>query len=276
MEKSHTELTADQKERRDFLNYLQLKELSHNSIIRYLSLLKKFQIFLNGRVPNRKILINFIKKNKPYPITRAFLNNFFDFMEIKIDIPKVTGRKKTKIRKSITPQEIKGLRKELYAKDTRFGLLLDLTYFCALRRAEVLGIKVEDLELENYEAGKSLVIKIAEAKGGKERKVVLPPKATDRLIKYLQDNNFDEDESIFPKIDRENWRREFKRAVKKVCSYDYTLHDLRRSRATYWYKKGMDIVSIKNRLGHASINTTQLYINRDQERELNDWVGEYE
>ena len=54
----------------------------------------------------------------------------------------------------------------------------------------------------------------------------------------------------------------------------YRYHELRHSRSLEWYNEGKDIYRIKNRLGHASISTTQLYINPAEEDEINRWSSE--
>jgi len=79
------------------------------------------------------------------------------------------------------------------------------------------------------------------------------------------------------------WDRIFRKACMDCKLYyevegrkvsKFTLHDLRRSVATEWFNKGKDIFTISKRLGHASISTTQRYINPDEERILNEWKNE--
>ena len=70
------------------------------------------------------------------------------------------------------------------------------------------------------------------------------------------------------------WHEAFKEAVKETQDYNFTLHDLRRARATQWMKEGVSMFRIKNRLGHSDISSTVLYINPDEEKELELWENE--
>ncbi len=82
------------------------------------------------------------------------------------------------------------------------------------------------------------------------------------------------DDNLF-NFKRNSWQNVFFDAVKETMDHHYTLHDLRRSRATKWLREGVDLSRVKNRLGHSSVSTTQLYINLDEEKEFDAWAKEY-
>jgi site-specific recombinase XerD len=91
-------------------------------------------------------------------------------------------------------------------------------------------------------------------------------------LEYIIDNQITDNLFDFKSL---SWHLYYKDAVKKCLSWNATTHDLRRARATHWIMDGLDITRVKNRLGHASISTTQLYVMPDDEKELELWSEEY-
>jgi integrase len=61
-------------------------------------------------------------------------------------------------------------------------------------------------------------------------------------------------------LDFTNFRRQFEAAVKAANLKDFVFKDLRRTGATWLYKKGMDIKTISLLLGHASTQMTETYL----------------
>lgn len=265
----------------DFAQYLATKELSDGSMKAYLRYYRSFNRGLSKEDLSQSYINRFILKH-PSNVTRAFLKNLFEFFDIygikeaaQFKVPNLTGRRKQKKRRSLSAQEIKVLRAWLYHnKDIRYLLMFDLSYFCALRRSEVLKIQIRDFDLtswvENPSKSCRLLIK---GKGNKERYVPVPSKTMMRIINYIENKGKTEDDRLFS-FNYTKWHNTFKDAVRSTLDYNYTLHDLRRSRATYWIEHGIDISRVKTRLGHASIQTTQVYINLDEKKEYDAWANE--
>lgn len=254
-----------------FIEYLMAKKLSESTIEQYTNYFMLFQKDVDRSGLDQELINKFVLKHASN-VTRSFLNNLFAFFGItELVVPKVTGRKKKRLKKTISPQEIKELRKVLYRRNEKFGLMFDLTNHAGLRKSEVLGIEGKDIDFEEWvkDKKKRCVLKIR-GKGDKERFVAIPPKLTQRIINYMAENN--RYEKIF-KASKSLWHRAFSQANKKL-GYNYTLHDLRRSRATRWLKEGKNLIQVKNRLGHESVQTTQLYINPESEEELKLWIKE--
>jgi integrase len=61
-------------------------------------------------------------------------------------------------------------------------------------------------------------------------------------------------------LDFTNFRRKLEAAVKAANVKDFVFKDLRRTGATWLYKKGMDIKTISLLLGHASTQMTETYL----------------
>lgn len=259
-----------------FIEWLIARKLADGSIKQYGSYYRLLEKDLGEKEFTQGFIDRFVIKH-PSNISRSFLKNLFDYYEIKdLKIPKIKGRRKIKKRRTISPQEIKVLGSWLYNRGKRFGLMFELSFYCALRRDEVIRIKIRDFFLEDYssDTSKSCKLKI-HGKGSKERYVIVPPKVMSRLINWMQQKQKIPIEKKLFGVGRSKWQDIFKDAIKKTGSYNYTLHDLRRSRATHWLNDGIDLVRVMRRLGHSDVSNTQKYINPEEEKELKNWEEEF-
>jgi len=259
----------------EFYEFLKAKGISDITIRKYLLTYKQFRIYLKERVLNQDLFNGFLAKSNTQ-INRSCLNNYLQFKKINdISVPKKTGAKSHKKRRLISPQEIIWLGDWLEKRrGVKYRLMLDLSFQCALRRAEVVGIILTDFNWqERLDKGVETGRLKVRGKRSKERYVIVSPELMGRLSSFLKNKKLDNDAEIF-NMGENRWHKVFKEAVKSLSDYNYTLHDLRRTRATLWLKEGRDIIQIKNRLGHADISTTQLYVNPEEEDELNAWEKE--
>lgn len=110
-------------------------------------------------------------------------------------------------------------------------------YFSGLRRAELVGLKWNDLD-------RSTMLIRVRGKGNKQRLVKMPclPPETDA-------------QRIFPKTD--SW---VYKLVKKLSEGLCTPHQLRHSFATHLYDAGVDIRQIQDLMGHSNMSTTARYM----------------
>ena len=259
----------------DFAEYLAVKGLSDATMKTYLCCYRNFDEGLKDQELNQSYVNRFIT-NHTSNITRAFLKNLFEMLDItNLKIPRLTGRRGNKKRRSLTIEEVKVLRQWMYHnKNIRYLLLLDLSYFCALRRSEVMGIKVSDFSIETWAEDPTQSCRLLiRGKGKKERYVPVPSKTMYRIIDYIKELDKGVEDRLF-NFNYVQWHEIFKLCIKATMDYNFTLHDLRRSRATQWINDGIDISRVKSRLGHASIQTTQVYINLDEKKEFDKWAKE--
>jgi integrase/recombinase XerD len=141
--------------------------------------------------------------------------------------------------------------------------ILELAYASGLRRAELCGLRLEQLHLE---AGFINVI----GKGNKERVVPVGSKAVAALNRYLTNGR--------PPLVRPRspanvfltrfgtrfasatmWQRIKRRVRRSGLARNITPHMLRHSFATHLLEHGADLRVIQEMLGHASISTTEVY-----------------
>ena len=138
-------------------------------------------------------------------------------------------------------------------------ILLTLVYSAGLRGQEVINLKISDVDFERK------TIHIRQGKYKKDRVVPLSNYMAQGLKKYLKAENphtwlFNGKEpdgrySIrgLSWVMRENLK---KTSIKKEAN----LHSLRHTYATHLLEEGVDIVTLKNLLGHAEITTTMIYL----------------
>ncbi len=163
-----------------------------------------------------------------------------------------------------------------HVRCARFRMILELIYHCGLRISEACRIEVRDLR--EAKDGRLLV---REGKGGRGRRVPIAPMMTERLRRFWARHR--NPRWLFPGIAC-NWRtgREapemlarravspmsassvqgafrLARAAAGVCA-EATPHTLRHSYATHMLEEAVSIRLISNYLGHASLETTMIYL----------------
>ena len=246
----------------------------------YLYYFKKLKNLIGDCEINDEIAEAFLK-DFPNSVCMAFLNDYFKWKKMSIFLDnRIVKRKPKKSKIYIEPEEIKALTNWLRKHyDYKYSLMLRLAYHCALRRKETIGLDINFLkrDFKSWKEDPSQALRMTinrkSAKGDKERKAIVPSKLAGYLYKYIKDNKEKIMETKHPnnvfRVGSSRWHKVFKHAVAEVLNDEHTLHELRFSKATYWYlKKGFDIVTIQKLLGHVDITTTQRYIDPSQESAL--------
>lgn len=151
------------------------------------------------------------------------------------------------------------LSHKLYEKDengVRNRMIIEMFYTLGIRRAELIGIKKDDIDLS------SSTIKIY-GKGAKERIIPLPPPLKKSLHDYLS-SQYTGDVYLF----EEKEKKLSETLVYRIINHYLGLvtnktkkspHVLRHSFATHMIENGADISSVKELLGHSSLVSTQVY-----------------
>ena len=138
-------------------------------------------------------------------------------------------------------------------------VLLSLMYSAGLRAGEASRLKICDID-----SGR-MMIHIRQSKGKKDRYVPLSPLILKGLREYYR--IYHPVEYLFNgckpgarlSVSGMKW---ILRKVVKMCKLqkEITLHTLRHTYATHLLELGMDIVTIKELLGHERIETTMIYL----------------
>lgn len=138
-------------------------------------------------------------------------------------------------------------------------IVLSLIYSAGLRSQEVINMKISDIDFERK------TIHIRQSKYKKDRIVPLSLYMEKGLKKYLSAENphvwlFNgkEPDGRYS-VKGLSWV--MRETLKKTCiKKDVNLHSLRHSYATHLLEDGVNIVTVKNLLGHAEIGTTMIYL----------------
>jgi site-specific recombinase XerD len=142
-------------------------------------------------------------------------------------------------------------------------LILGILYGCGLRRFELLNLELKDLDFDRK------MLHIRQGKGRKDRYVPLPDILIRGLKKYIDAEkpikwlfNGRPNEQGKPTAYSPNGIQWIIREARKKSGQlkEITAHTFRHSYATHLLEDGLDIMSIKDLLGHAVIETTLVYL----------------
>jgi integrase/recombinase XerC len=114
--------------------------------------------------------------------------------------------------------------------------MMELLYASGIRRAELVGLNVSDVDLDRR------LMRVI-GKGNKQRTVFINQAAADAIRTYLGVRPRTADEAL------------------SGLTKHITPHVMRHSFATHLLENGADIMTIKELLGHESLSTTQIYTN---------------
>ncbi len=136
--------------------------------------------------------------------------------------------------------------------------ILELLYASGIRRAELVSIDLADVNFEDR------TIRVI-GKGNKQRIVFFNQATADALRAYLAVRPACPDGALF--VSAQHRRLSYQQAGKVFKAYvslsglegKITPHTMRHSVATHLHKSGVDLMTIKEFLGHESVQTTQIY-----------------
>lgn len=256
-------------DQQDFNNWMRGAELSPRTIKEYNSYLRKF-VFLERL--NQESVRHFLHMNHNL-VARSFVKNVLDYLkenphkieegghskeEIGMIVrQKIRGRKAKKIPRVFTPEEVVDILNKIKRKDVQ--LMFRLTYEGGLRRSELFLIRFKDIKDNEI---------IIRGKGNKERSIPYSPEIMDELRDYLRLQerrgklDLNGDKSIW-NMKYDCFRKLIGKASFEAIGRPVNLHLIRHSKTTHLSNKNVNIVVIKDFLGHDDISTTQMYIHLD-------------
>lgn len=151
---------------------------------------------------------------------------------------------------------------------TRDKAMMELTYGCGLRLAELTNLNLKDIE----DGGRQLRVM---GKGSKERILPLGNVARNALKEWLKVRGqmiSDTESAVFVSMrqQRISSRQIAKRmklwAQKQSVGQQVHPHKLRHSFATHMLESSGDLRAVQELLGHANLSTTQIYTHLDFRR----------
>lgn len=278
----------------EFLEYLKKqKKYSENTILNYEIDLKEFKDYLNKETfYYLEVNYTFIKgylvslydrKLSRNSVSRKLssLRSFYKYLcnnEICSNNPfkyVASPKKEKRLPKYLTIEEIKeiflvpNLEHPLGQRDR---LILELMYNTGIRVSELVNVKISDIDLYNKE------IRIL-GKGNKERIVFFNESCLEHInvfindgrVKILNKNKVQSEYLIINGHGKGLTTRGVEVLLDKILNKTFlkkkvTPHMLRHSFATHLLNDGCDILTVKELLGHESLETTQVYTHVSNER----------
>ena len=188
-------------------------------------------------------------------------------------IPKIKGQKQKK--KAFTEMEIEQIRdalKLLPKLKEKYMAIIDILLSTGCRISELCGMKVSEIEGDKV---------IVHGKGQKDRICYLNAKAQIAIKNWMETEDFkkraslgneylfarkrmDEQNRLLP-MDRSSAESAL-RVIGKIAEVkNVHPHRFRRTCATNALKRGMPIEQVSKMLGHESLETTQIYLDLDED-----------
>lgn len=258
--------------RSQFIQQMQLKGYSENSIQSYVDCLigiSKFYTSSPDLLSDQQIrdyLQYCIVEKK---LSTSYINQCVSALKIlfvqvlkkewdPISIPRIKREKKLPV--VLSKEEVKAVLNEV--KNIKHRTILTLIYSAGLRVGEAIKIKVQDIDSSRMQ------IRIRQAKGAKDRYVVLSPVMLSLLRTYY--SLYHPKDFLFPsqmaeQISDRTVQSFFKDAcVKSKLNKTVSVHVLRHSFATHLMEQGVSLPIIQQLLGHKSLRTTSVYLHVQQ------------
>ncbi len=153
-----------------------------------------------------------------------------------------------------------------HASEMPNSLIFELLYATGIRVSELVNINLEDVRLSE------MYIKVCSGKGMKDRLVPIHQICADKMMTYLEirknirPSNPKNSKRLFLQANGKHYTRQrihqiITEAAKAVhITKKVTPHTFRHSFATHLYNNGVDILSLRDLLGHSCVNTTEIYV----------------
>ena len=269
---------------KDFSNYILTKNYSDNTHTSYISDLYYFYLFVKKdlRKVNDKDIRSYLEElnkqnEKPTSIRRKIstLKSFYKYLYKNNYIDK----KYYPLNKTVYPKVEKRLPKFIYYNDLleildestrdkdgiRDRLIIEMLYATGVRVSELVNIKYNDIDFNNRR------IRVC-GKGNKERIVYYGEYAEEVLKEYMNthiknDNGYVFINSKGGQLTTRGVRYIIDNIMNRLSvKVHVTPHVLRHTFATDMLNNGCDIKVVQELLGHASLQTTEVYTHVTNER----------
>ncbi len=253
---------------KEFVENMQLKRYSENTIRIYVSMFEEFINYNNSKEINditEKDILAFLR----YLITVRGVSSSYQNQSvnaIKYYYEKVLGgarkfyfvdrpKKEKTLPIVLSIEEVSILIKSI--DNLKHKCIIMLAYSGGLRLSEIINLQINDIDKERG------IIRINAAKGKKDRITLLSKNFFVILQEYFE--VYQPKEYVFEGqrggvYSAASVQKVMRRAVSKAgIGKNATLHSLRHSFATHLLEQGTDLRYIQQLLGHGSIKTTEIY-----------------
>ncbi len=248
---------------------LRIRHLSARTITHYLNYLKIYLEYNKNHLPEnlstddiKAFLMSLIARGYSVSYLKGMLGSLKNFYSYTLGLEwNTTGipmpRQSKRLPVVLSQEEI--CKMILITENIKHRAIISTLYTSGLRISELLNLRPEDIE------SRRMQIRVCAGKGNKDRLTVLSSYSLCVLREYWK--QYRPEKWLFEglkagkKYSKTSVTKVVKQAAKKsgikktVCT-----HTLRHSFATHLLENGIDIVLIKNLLGHTCIKTTMVYL----------------
>ena len=283
-EKNKYENVILTKQIEDFVGHLSIeKNYALNTISSYKRDLLKFSSFLSKKevldfkMIDPDVLNIFVMElrhtNTSGKSIKRYLSSIRVFFNFLIEVGEVQTNpalliKTPKVERDLPKTiDFDDLKKMMTINSTQYKvlravLMIELLYSCALRVSELVGINLEDIDMDEG------FVKVM-GKGGKARFSPMGQTTIDVLKRYIKQRPNCATNALF--INQNNTRISTrtvqnvvkKRALQVGISINVHPHMLRHAAATHFLQSSHDLRTVQEFLGHKSIKSTQVYTHLD-------------
>lgn len=260
----------------DYIIWMGMKGLKPDTIKHYSWYLQKYNLNSLSQTSTNDFLSTYNNN-----VSRAFIKNFIQYLKENsekfsfnleeksylntINIAKQTGRKKIKLPKIITIEEVFEIEKFLH--NERDKLMLLVSFYSGLRIGELLKLKPSNFFWKKFDIKDDVGEALVYGKGGKEGIALLPNQLMNRVRHWINEEQWfkiEDDEKLF-EIKSRRWQNILSISSKNAIGRHINPHILRHSIATYLMQRKVDITYIKSFLRHSSIRSTEIYLHLNQD-----------
>lgn len=231
-------------------NLTQIKDFSIRNIRSYLAMQNNTQIKRSTMLRKISSLRSFAKFLETRGLIKLNPFKLFDAPKREKILPKFLTEEEASNLMEARPSKLHSLRNKA---------ILELLYSSGLRRSELIGLNICDI---NFQQGYARVL----GKGSKERIVPITDIALDSIQNYLLTRpQYLPSDPLFlssyqRRISGEGIRQIVKQsAINTKLARRITPHSLRHSFATHLLNNGCDLKTLQEMLGHKSLSATQVY-----------------
>ena len=231
-------------------NLTHIKDFSIRNIRTYLAMQNNTQIKRSTMLRKISSLRSFAKFLETRGLIKLNPFKLFDAPKREKMLPKFLTEEEASNLMEARPSKLYNLRNKA---------ILELLYSSGLRRSELIGLNICDI---NFQQGYARVL----GKGSKERIVPITDIALDSIQNYLLTRpKYLTSDPLFlssygRRISGEGIRQIVKQsAINTKLVRHITPHSLRHSFATHLLNNGCDLKTLQEMLGHKSLSATQVY-----------------
>jgi site-specific recombinase XerD len=248
---------------------VEISDLSHQNVLKYLSWLQSQRGNSISTRNHRQAVINSFVKYLMYEFP-DYLSEFQAILSIPV---------KKAPQKEISYLKTDGVKLLFDQIDinSKSGIrdyaILTILYTTGIRVSELIQIRVKDVSLQKPPT------LLVHGKGQKSRFVPLTKQAVDVINKYINSYNLAKNSNLQDWLFKNHLSEQFKRQginyiIKKYADIsrsknsdlipkNFSPHNMRHTVAMELVDSGVDLIYIRDLLGHVSVKTTEVYAKAD-------------